>query len=154
MSALTEVELVWEEGREERWIRFGRPSRERILDCHRRIVAFAPGANFALVRWQGNTYGTTASRIDVLRTLGPGESGLGVPCVTPGGASLLRLSGWPKVAAALAVIDAIEADGWQPERICLDHWRQVQNRLLTGRPPEPYSSSRHRAWELRKALTR
>ncbi len=152
MSGLTQVELVWDEGRKERWIRFGRPVRERALDRRRRILAFAPGAVFALIRWQGNAFGTTASRIDILRALGPGETGMTIPGVTPGGASLLRLSGWPKVAAALAAIDAIEADGWMPERICPDHWRQVQNRLLTGRTPEPYSSSRHRAWELRQAI--
>ena len=69
MTALTEVELIHLEGKIERWIRFGQEAQERILDRRRRVLAFAPGAVFAFVRWASNDYGTIVSRIDVLRAV-------------------------------------------------------------------------------------
>ena len=74
MTALTRVELLWLEGRVERWIRFGRVAEETILDRRRRVVAFAAGEVFAFVRWASNGYGTVVSRIDILRAIGPGEA--------------------------------------------------------------------------------
>ncbi len=63
MDDLTEVELYWQKGRIERWIRFGRVAQERIIDRRRRIVSFSPGSIFAFVRWAANDHGTIASRI-------------------------------------------------------------------------------------------
>ncbi len=105
MTVLTEVELIHLEGKIERWIRFGREAQERILDRRRRVLAFAPGAVFALVRWASNDYGTIVSRIDVLRTVNAGQSLSTVPFVLPGAEILLRISGWPKVEQVLAAID-------------------------------------------------
>jgi len=149
----TDVTLIWDEGRIEQWIRFGRIARERIVDRHRRIVGFVDGSVFAYVRWQANAYGTVVSRIDILRTGGDSAERIAIPGVTPGAQSLLRLSGWPKVEAALEIIDRIEALGIAPERVCPDYWRQVHNRLSLGRAAERYTLDRHRAWLLRRAVT-
>jgi hypothetical protein len=76
---MTEVMLVFYEGRIEHWLRFGTEDRERILDRRRRIVSFAPGKIFAFVRWEGNEYGTVLSRLDILRAPNAGEIVATVP---------------------------------------------------------------------------
>jgi hypothetical protein len=84
-TALTHVELTWLEKRIEHWIRFGRIAEEKILDRRRRIVSFAPGGVFAFVRWASNDFGTIISRIDIVRTVAPGEPYATLPFVRPGG---------------------------------------------------------------------
>src|SRR5437764_4899016 len=96
-SNLTTVELLWLEKRIENRVRFGRAVSEKILDRNRRILSFAPGSIFAFVRWTSNDFGTALSRVDILRAPTPGQRYSTVPWVKPGGESLLRLSGWPKV---------------------------------------------------------
>lgn len=152
MSVLTRVELLWLESRIERWIRFGRITKEIILDRRRRIVAFAPGEIFAFVRWASNGYGTIVSRIDVLHAVGPGEPFSTIGFVTPGAEILLRISGWPKVNEVLRAIDAVERTGVAPEDACPDHWRHVMNRLAAGEQPRAYTRERHRAWLLRRRV--
>lgn len=66
--------------------------------------------------------------------------------------SLLRLTGWPRVKAALEAIDAIEAIGIAPEAVAPDHWRHLHNRLLVGEQAQTYTASRHAAWLLRRAV--
>ena len=61
-DGMTRVELTWIEKRIEHWIRFGRIAVDEIVDRHRRIVRFRPGAIFAFVRWAANDYGTVSSR--------------------------------------------------------------------------------------------
>lgn len=46
-APMTEVVLVFYEGRIEHWLRFGTQARERILDRRRRVISFAPGEIFA-----------------------------------------------------------------------------------------------------------
>jgi hypothetical protein len=152
MTALTRVELLWLEGRVERWVRFGRIAEETILDRRRRVVAFAAGEVFAFVRWASNGYGTVVSRIDILRAVGPGEAFSTIGFVEPGAAILLRISGWPKVNQVLRAIDAVEQTGVAAEEACPDHWRHVMNRLAAGEPPRAYTRERHRAWLLRRRI--
>jgi hypothetical protein len=151
---LTEIELLWDQGRTERWIRFGRHVDEQILDRQRRILFFAPNSLFAFVRWTGNEHGTQLSRIDVLRALPPQERGTSVGFLRPGGEILLRISGWPNVQAVFAQIDAIEQTGFDPAAICPDHWRHVHNRLSTGLLPRAYTRERHVLWLARKEMAR
>ena len=151
-GSLTEVELLWIEGRIERWIRFGPRVEERILDRRRRVFAFAPGSLFAFVRWASNDFGTVVSRIDILRAVSPGEALSSVPYVRPGGEILLRQQGWPKVQATLKAIDAVEAVGIAAEDAAPDHWRHVHNRLSAGEAPRLYTRERHQAWLLRQAV--
>ena len=148
----TDVELLWLEGQIERWIRFGKPAGERLIDRRRRVVSFAPGAVFALVRWQAGEFGTTLSRIAILRAVAPGEAFTTVPFVAPGADILLNVSTWPKVQAVLAAIDAIEAIGVKAEDAAPDHWRHVGARIAVGLSPRLYDRRRHRAWLLRRRL--
>jgi hypothetical protein len=152
MSQLTHVELLWVKKRVENWIRFGRTAEEHVLDRQRRLVSFAPGSIFAFVRWAANDYGTVISRIDILRAVGPSERYSTVPYVRPGGESLLRLGGWPKVEKVLQAIDAVEALGIDPADAAPDHWRQVHNRLSVGERPRPYTQRRHQAWLRRRKV--
>lgn len=152
MSARTTIDLTWIEGRIERWLRFGRIVQETIQSRSARIVAVDPDSVFAFVRWAANDYGTVESRIDILQAVRPGKRYSTVPFVTPGGASLLRLSGWPKVEAVLLAIDQIEAESIAPEDVCPNHWRHVHNRLACNLEPRRYTPFRHDAWLKRRAL--
>lgn len=147
---LTEVELLFQEGQIERWIRFGRWSEERIIDRRRRVVAFPPGSLFALVRWQAGEHGTVQSRLDIVRAIRPGEPLTTVPFVAPGGELLAHLGGWPKVQKALEAIDRVEALGIEPRDAAPEYWRHVGNRIEAGLRPRAYSLLRHRAWLLRR----
>jgi hypothetical protein len=148
----TEVELLWLEGQIERWVRFGRPAAERLIDRRRRVLSFTPGAVFALVRWQANDFGTAASRIDILRAVKPGEAFTTVPFVAPGGELLLHIGGWPKVQRVLEAIDSVERVGVDPCQAAPEHWRHVASRIGDGQAPRAYAPQRHRAWLLRRRI--
>jgi len=154
MSELTHVELTWLKKCIENWIRFGHVVEEHVIDRERRVVSFAPGSIFAFVRWASNDYGTIVSRIDILRAVGPGERYSTVPFVRPGGESLLRLAGWPKVEKVLQAIDIVEALGIHPADAAPEHWRHIHNRLSVGERPRPYTRSRHQAWLHRQKVSR
>jgi hypothetical protein len=148
----TTVELIWLKDSLQRWLRFGHPAGETVHDRRRRAVTFAPGSVYALVHWEAGDYGTTLSRLWVLRAVEAGEPFDRVPFVTPGAEILLDLKTWVKVRAGLVAIDAIEALGINPERVCPDHWRHVGGRIAVAEPPSPYNRARHRAWLSRKRL--
>lgn len=152
VRVLTEVELLHLDGRDERWVRFGRVAAERLLDRRRRVLCFWPGSVFAFVRWASGDYGTASSRIDILRACSGGEAMTTIPGVVPGGEALLRLSGWPKVERVLQAIDQVEAAGIDAADACPDHWRHIHNRIAAGHPPRPYSRARHDTWLLRRRL--
>ncbi len=115
MKDLTTVELLWLEKRIENRIRFGRPVSENVVDRNRRVLSFTPGSILAFVRWTSNDFGTVLSRIDILRAAIPGQRYSTVPWITPGGESLLRLSGWPKVERVLQLIDGVPGLAPSPE---------------------------------------
>ena len=152
MTDLTHVELLWLEKQIERWIRFGRPADEQILDRRRRILSFTPGSVFGFVRWAANDYGTIASRIDILRAVRPSEACSTIPYVRPGADILLRASGWPKVKHVLRMIDIVEALGVDPSDAAPDYWRHVHSRLAAGEALRPYTMARPKAWLLRQRL--
>ena len=149
---LTQVELLWDEGRIERWIRFGHPVDEQIVDRQRRILFFAPDSVFAFVRWQSNEFGTVLSRIDILRALLPQKAMTSIGFLRPGGEILLRMSSWPKVRRVLQEIDAIEQGGFDPADICPDHWQHIHNRLSAGEEPRRYTRERHAVWLQRRKI--
>ncbi len=82
----TLVELSFDKGKIERWIRFGRKSYEQIIDRRRSIVGFAPDSIFGFVRWAANEHGTVVSRIDIVRAVHRGEPFQTLPYVRPGAA--------------------------------------------------------------------
>lgn len=151
-AGITTVELTWIEQSTERWIRFGAPVRDQVLDRRRRLLSFPANSVFAFVRWASNDYGTVQSRLDIVRAVAPGETYSTLPCVAPGGELLLHLYGWPRVRAGLAVIDAVEELGIDAQAVSHDYWRHAHNRLIAGHRPRPYSLRRHRAWLLRQEL--
>ena len=151
-DALTYVDLIWIEQRLQRWIRFGRVASKEIIDRNRSVVAFAPGDVFAFVRWASNDFGTVVSRIDILRAVAPGEAFSTFGFVRPGGESLLRVYGWPKVERVLQAIDAIEALRVDPADVAPDHWRHIHNRLTAGAVPHAYTRERHAAWLKRQRI--
>lgn len=151
-ACTTLVHLTWDAGRIEHWIRFGKPSFERVLDRYSRLVGFAPGSIFGLVRWHANDYGTVISRIDILRAIDRAEPFQTLPCVRPGGESLLKIQGWPKVERVLQAVDAIEALGIAPAEVSPDYWRHLHNRLTAGSDPRPYGTAQHRAWLKRRRI--
>jgi len=150
---LTQVELLWLKSRIENWIRFGRIAEQKVINSNRRVVSFSPGSIFAFVRWVSNDYGTVASRIDILRSVTPGERYSTVPYVRPGAEILLRLAGWPKVEKVLQAIDAIEALGVDPADAAPEHWCHVHNRLSVSEAPRRYTQTRHQAWLHRRRVT-
>jgi hypothetical protein len=151
-DALTWVELIDDEGRTERWIRFGAVVETHKISLHNRFVGFAPGAVFAYVRWACGPRGAVGARLDILQAVDCGAARVAIPGVTPGAVSLLRLNGWSRVRHALAVIDAVAETGVPLEAVAPDHWRHVHNRMSTGLRPQAYSQVRHRALKLRQAL--
>lgn len=152
MSDLTELELLRLHGRIEHWLRSGRPVTETTVDPHRRILSFAPGSIFAVVRWAATDLGAGVSRIDILRATAPGERCSTIPHVRPGAEILLRQSGWPKIERVLQAIDSVLALGIDPADAAPDHWRHVHNRLAAGFEPRPYSRQRHAAWLGRRRI--
>jgi len=152
VTGTTTVELTWIEQDTERWIRFGTPLLDQVLDRRRRLLSFAANSVFAFVRWASNDYGTVLSRLDVVRAVAPGKAYTTLPCITPGGELLLHLGGWPKVRACLELIDAIETLGVDPCAVAPDYWRHAHNRLTAGYVPRAYSLARHRAWLLRREI--
>lgn len=153
VSDLTTVELLWLEKRIENCVRFGRPVSEKVLDRNRRVLSFAPGSIFAFVRWTSNDFGTVLSRVDILCAAIPGQRYSTVPWITPGGESLLRLSGWPKVERVLQLIDTVEALDIDPADAAPDYWHHVHNRLSVNETPRPYTRSRHHAWLHRRRVS-
>jgi len=151
-ALLTTVELTWIEKQVERWLRFGRPVTDMILDRQRRVLSFVPGSVFAFVCWAANDYGTIASHIDIVRTVRPGEDYQTVACVRPGGEVLLHQSSWPRVQRVLEAIDGVEAQGIDPTEVSPDYWRHVHHRLEARQQPDAYTKARHRAWLRRRAL--
>jgi len=149
---MTRVELTWVEKKIEFWIRFGRGAGEQILDCSRRVVFFPPGSVFAFVRWMANDYGTTMSRMDIVRAVSPGEAYQTLPFVRPGGEVLLKVESWLKVEEVLRHIDGIEVQSIDPAQADPDHWRHVGHWMRAGDAPRPYTSGRHRAWLRRQEI--
>jgi len=152
MSELTHVELTWLKKRVENWMCFGHVVDEHVIDRQHRVVSFAADSIFAFVRWASSDYGTIVSRVDILRAVRPGECYSTVPFVRPGGESLLRIAGWPKVEKVLQAIDRIETLGIDPADVAPEHWRHVHNRLFVGERPRPYTQRRHQAWLSRRKL--
>ena len=140
---MTEVILMFYEGRIEHWLRFGTEDCERILDRRRRIISFAAGKIFAFVRWEANEYGTVLSRLDILRASDAGEIVATVPGVTPGGEILLRLASWPRVRRAFDAIAQIEARGIDPTTVAPDWWRHLHNRITCNLPYRAYTRGQH-----------
>lgn len=150
---LTHVQLTWIAGQIELALRFGHPAEERILDRGRSICSFAPGHVFGFVRWVADSYGTVISRMDIIRTVAPGEPYQRLPFLRPGGELLLRVDGWRKVERVHRAIDAIEGLDIDAADVAPEHWRHLHNRIAAGHAPRAYTREQHAAWLQRRSVT-
>ena len=150
--AWTWVDLTFRRRRVEQWIRFGAADMTRRRDRFSTSTAFATGAVFGCIRWQGNEHGTVAAQMIVARAVGRGEPFQTLAFIRPGAEILLNLHGWPRVTHTLAILDAIEAQGIDPAAVSPEHWRHVHNRLSVGVEPIAYTGARHAAWLARRGI--
>lgn len=135
------------------WLRFGTPLHEVHCNRSRRVVAFAPGAVFCRVHWEGNRYGTTLWRLAVLQA-GAGDAPLQrLVGVEPGADVLLAVSGGESVQRVLHLIDGIEARGIAAAAVAPTYWRVVHHRLQARQPLPRYTAARHAAWLRRSQRT-
>jgi len=84
------VSLAFVEHRVNVYLRFGRPTREIVLDRWRRVAVFMPGAVCCRVKWIGNDYGTALWQLMVLQAPTPLDGMQRVSGVVPGARILLR----------------------------------------------------------------
>jgi hypothetical protein len=135
-DTLCEVELYWNQGVCEHWLRFGKPVASCINAQKRRVECYAPGQTFALVRWASNHHGTVLSRIDIVQAASPADAFTLLPDVRPGAKVLLSARSWRKVSRVLGLIDAIEALGIDPCDVPATCWRDIHLRLLAATMPQ------------------
>lgn len=152
MNALTRVALWHVPDLADDWLRFGSPAAEGVLDRKRAWAGFAAGMVFAYVRWRGGDYGTLRWSLAVLRAGAPGEPVDTVAGVSPGAELLLEALGDGPVRRAFAVIDTVEAAGFDPCGISADYWRMARNRLAVHQVPRPYGQAEHAAWLARREI--
>jgi hypothetical protein len=58
---------------------------EKRVSPTTRVLWLRPNSVFALMRWSSSDFGTVHSRIDIMRSVGPGEPYSTAPYVQPGG---------------------------------------------------------------------
>ncbi len=152
MTALTRAALLHAPESADHWLRFGKPVTEAMIDRRRSWAGFEPGAVFAYVRWRNGDYGTFSWSLRVLRAGAPGDMVESVAGIHPGAEILLEASGEGPVRRAFAVIDAIEAAGFDPCDISAEYWRMARNRLAVHEAPRPYGAAEHAAWLARRGI--
>jgi len=140
-----QVSLAFVEQRVNVWLRFGKPTREIVLNRWRRIAVFESGAVCCRVKWIANDYGTALWQLMVLQAPTPCNGAQRISGVVPGARILLRADGELQVKAVLVVIDDIEALGVDPCTVAVTYWRTVGNRLAARHPVPEYTPERHAA---------
>lgn len=146
------VSLAFVEQRVNVWLRFGKPSRETVLDRWRRVATFEAGATCCRVKWIGNAYGTALWQLIVLQAPLPCDGMQRIAGVDPGARLLLRADREQQVKPVLEVIDAIEASGIDPCAVAVAYWRTVGNRLAARQTLPEYTVERHAAQLARRSL--
>jgi len=152
IAPLTRVSLAYIEQRIDVYLRFGEPARTIRLDRWRRVAVFLPRAMFCRIHWQANDYGTIRWQLMVMQACTPLDAAQRIPGVLPGARLLLHAEGEPAVRAALAQLDAIEAQNIAPANVSPAYWRTVGNRLAARLPLPAYTAERHAAWLAGSAL--
>lgn len=152
IAPLTRVSLAYVEQRIDVYLRFGEPAHTIRLDRWCRVAEFLPGAQFCRIRWQANDYGTIRWQLMVMQACTPLDAAQRIPGVLPGARLLLHAEGEPAVRAALAQLDAIEAQGIVPADVSPAYWRTLGNRLAARLPLPAYTAEQHAAWLAGRAL--
>lgn len=146
------VSLAFVEHRVNIWLRFGKPSRETVLDRWRRTAVFDRGAVCCRVRWLGNDFGSAIWQLMVLQAPAGGGPVHRIGGVSPGAHLLLRVDGESGVRSVLQLIDKMEAAGIDPCIAALTYWHTLGNRLASHQPLPVYDIERHTAHLAREAL--
>lgn len=152
-GSFTRVALVHWPDLASDWLRFGAVAESRIIDRRRSIALLPAGALFAFVRWRGGDHGTILWRLWVLRAGKAGDGLATINGIRPGAMILLAVAGPPKVRRALALIDAIEAEGIDPSDVAPSWWRVAHNRLTAHREVRPYGRQEHAADLILRRIT-
>jgi hypothetical protein len=138
-GTLTPVVTVFVAQRCNVYLRFDRPSGERVVDAPRRVLMVAPGSVFCRIRWQANDYGTTVWQLAIPQALAHGECMQRIAGIAPGAALLLHVAGGHDVRTALHLIDPIEKQGMHPADVNGSYWRLTHNRLASRAPLAQYA---------------
>lgn len=146
------VSLAFVEHRVNIWLRFGKPSRESVLDRWRRTAVFDPGTVCCRVKWLGNDFGTAMWQLMVLKAPAGGASVQRICGVLPGAHLLLRTDGESGVKSVLKLIGDMEAAGIDPCTAALTYWSTLGNRLASRQPLPVYDIARHTAHLAREAF--
>lgn len=146
------VSLAFVEHRINIWLRFGKPSRETVLDRWRRTAVFDPGTVCCRVKWLGNDFGTAMWQLMMLQAPAGGAPIQRIGGVLPGAHLLLRTDGESGVKSVLRLIDDMEASGIDPCTAALTYWSTLGNRLASRQPLPVYDIARHTAHLAREAL--
>ena len=149
---LTRVTVLFLADRVNDRVRFGTPAGERIIDRRARIELYAPSAVFGYVQWRADRYGTQLWRLWVLQSSAPGARAETVPGVAPAAHIWLSAAGMARVTRALALIDAIEAQGLDPAALPESYWRAVHNRIAAGLEPRVYAPAEMAERQARSGL--
>lgn len=146
------VSLAFVKHRVNIWLRFGKPSRETVLDRWRRCAVFDPGAVCCRVKWLGNDFGTAMWQLMVLQAPTGAAPVQRIGGVLPGAHLLLRIDGECGVKSVLRMIDDMEGVGIDPCTAALSYWSILGNRLASRQPLPVYDIERHIAHLSREAL--
>jgi hypothetical protein len=149
---LTRVTVLFLADRVNDRVRFGAPVAARIVDRRCRVDLFEPGAVFGYIQWRADRYGTELWRLWVLQAARTGERIETVPGVIPGAHIWLGAGGAVQVNRALALIDAIEAQGLDPATLPESYWRVAHNRIAAGREPRIYAPPEQAERQARRGL--
>jgi len=146
------VSLAFVEHRVNIWLRFGKPSRESVLDRWRRTVVFDLGAVCCRVKWLGNDFGTALWGLMVLQAPVSGAPIQRIGGVLPGAHLLLRVDDESGIKSVLRLIDDMEAAGIDPCTAALTYWSTLGNRLAGRQALPVYDIERHTAHLAREVL--
>jgi hypothetical protein len=146
------LSLAFVEHRVNIWLRFGKPSRETVLDRWRRTALFDASTVCCRMKWLGNDFGTAMWQLMVLQAPVSGAPIQRIGGVLPGARLLLRVDGESGVKSVLQLIDDMEAAGIDPCTAALTYWSTLGNRLAGRQALPVYDIERHTAHLARKAL--
>lgn len=140
-----QVSLAFVDQRVNVWLRFGKPVRETVLSCWRRVAVFEPNAVCCRVKWIASDYGAALWQLMVLQAPTSFDGAQRIAGVMPGACILLRVEGELQVKMVLAVVDTMECLGVDPCAVALTYWGAVGNRLAANQSLTEYTPELHAA---------
>lgn len=131
---------------------FGAPRELISLTEGGALAFFAPGAIFCALRTAPGPSGKAEYALLIAATGASGARVCALRSVAPGADPLVAAFGRRRVKRVLAVIAAIEKNGFSPSDISPFYWRRIGCRVSTEAEFAPYSKAQHAAHLKCKAL--